>query len=87
MLFYYILFIINLISFSMCYNDKYRAIKQKRRIPERYLLGISFLGGAFGFWFAMYLFHHKTRHWKFVLLEPLLIIVWSYFIFLERGIV
>ena len=61
-MFYYSLVIINLVSVEMCYNDKKRAIKNKRRIPERILIGISIMGGALGFWIAMYLFHHKTKH-------------------------
>jgi len=71
----------------MCYNDKKRAIKNKRRIPERILIGISIMGGAFGFWIAMYLFHHKTKHLKFIVLEPLLMILWIVLILLERGII
>jgi len=85
--FYYSLVIINLVSIGMCYNDKKRAIKNKRRIPERILIGISIMGGAFGFWIAMYLFHHKTKHLKFIVLEPLLMILWIVLILLERGII
>lgn len=86
-MFYYILFIINLISFVMCYNDKKRAIKHKRRIPERALIGISLMGGTFGFWTSMYLFHHKTKHLKFVILEPIFMMIWIVLILLERGII
>jgi uncharacterized membrane protein YsdA (DUF1294 family) len=86
-MFYYSLFIMNLISFGMCYNDKKRAIKHKYRIPESVLLGISIMGGAFGFWWAMYLFHHKTGHLKFLIIEPLCIVLWIVFILLERGII
>ena len=86
-MFYYSLFIMNLISFGMCYNDKKRAIKHKRRIPERVLLGVSIMGGTFGFWIAMYIFHHKTKHLKFVLLEPLFMVVWIVLILLERSFI
>ena len=86
-MFYYSLVIINLVSVEMCYNDKKRAIKNKRRIPERILIGISIMGGALGFWIAMYLFHHKTKHLKFIVLEPLLMILWIALILLERGII
>lgn len=77
----------NLISFLMCYNDKYRAIHHMRRIPEKVLICVSFFGGAFGFWIAMYLFHHKTRHLKFVLLEPAFMTMWILLILIERGII
>lgn len=86
MLFYYNLFIMNMISFWMCYNDKKRAIKHKRRISEKTLLLISSCGGAFGFMIAMYQFHHKTKHIKFLILEPIFIILWLIIIFVERGI-
>ncbi len=82
---YYSLFIINFISFIVCYNDKKRAIKHQRRVSERTLLGISFMGGAFGFWVAMYLFRHKTKHVKFVILEPLFVIVWVVLLLAERS--
>lgn len=86
-MFYYSLFIINLISFGMCYNDKKRAVQHKYRIPENILLGISIIGGAFGFWLAMHLFHHKTKHLKFLILEPLCIVLWIALILTERGII
>lgn len=86
-MFYYSLFIINLISLGMCYNDKKRAIKHKWRIQENVLLGISLLGGAFGFWLGMHLFHHKTKHLKFLILEPLFMIAWIVIILIERGII
>lgn len=68
--------IINTIAFFLCYLDKQKAIKSKRRIPERILLGISFIGGTFSFWIAMYLFHHKTKHLKFIILAPIFTIMW-----------
>lgn len=86
MLFYYSLFIMNLISFGMCYNDKKRAIKHKRRISEKTLLLISLCGGAFCFMIGMYQFHHKTKHIKFLILEPIFIILWFLIILVERGI-
>ena len=33
----------------------------------------ALLGGAAGSWAGMYLFHHKTRHWYFVLGMPLIL--------------
>ncbi len=86
MIFYYILFIMNIVSFGMCYNDKKRAIKHKRRISEKTLLLISLCGGAFGFFIAMYLFHHKTKHIKFVVLEPVFMVIWIVMILIERGV-
>ena len=64
----------------MCYTDKRRAIKRKFRIEESTLLFICFLGGCFGFFIGMFLFHHKNRKVKFKVLVPICIIIWSYII-------
>ena len=70
------LIIINLIGFIICFIDKYKAKKNKYRIPEIVLLLISFIGGCFGFFIGMILFHHKTKKIKFYILIPLFMIVW-----------
>ena len=33
----------------------------------------SLLGGSAGAWAGMYLFHHKTKHWYFVVGMPLIL--------------
>ena len=70
------LIIINLIGFIICFIDKYKAKKNKYRITEIVLLLISFIGGCFGFFIGMILFHHKTKKIKFYILIPLFMIVW-----------
>ena len=83
----YILFVfLNILGLYLCYLDKRKAIQHKRRIPERVLLVVSLVGGAFGFFLGMHLFHHKTKHWKFLILEPFFMALWILFILLERGI-
>lgn len=69
------LVIINVLAFLICYIDKRKAIKNKRRISERTLLFISLIGGCFGFLFGMYLFHHKTKKPKFKLVY-FYVIIW-----------
>lgn len=49
--------------------DKIKAKAGLWRIPEKVLLGLSLLGGAFGGLIAMYVFRHKTKHWYFVVLN------------------
>jgi len=51
--------------------DKLRAKKGGWRIPEKTLLALALLGGGVGAFLGMRLFHHKTRHPKFVRLVPL----------------
>ena len=60
--------LIGLIQMGM---DKRRAIKKRWRIPERTLILTAFLGGGIGSLLGMYVFRHKTRHRKFVILIPI----------------
>jgi uncharacterized membrane protein YsdA (DUF1294 family) len=50
--------------------DKRRAVKKAWRIPERTLLLTAFLGGGIGAFLVMYVFRHKTKHSRFVVLMP-----------------
>ena len=43
------------------------------RVPEKILFGAALLGGSAGVWAGMYVFHHKTRHWYFVVGIPLIL--------------
>lgn len=72
----YYLGFINLFAFIVCFIDKRKAIKHKWRIPENFLLFISCMGGVFGFMISMVIFHHKTKKYKFLILEPLFMIIW-----------
>ena len=65
------LILINLIALVLYGIDKYRAMRHKWRIPERTLLLVSFIGGSAGALMGMFLFRHKTRHWKFLICNPL----------------
>ncbi len=42
--------------------DKQQAIRGRRRVPERALLLLSVIGGAFGGWAGMLVWRHKTNH-------------------------
>ncbi len=59
--------LMSLVSFAAMGVDKRAARQGARRIPEKRLFLFAALGGALGALFGMYLFHHKTRHWYFVL--------------------
>ena len=49
--------------------DKYKARRDLWRIPEAFLLGVGFCCGAVGALLGMKLFHHKTKHWYFWVLN------------------
>ena len=66
---------INLLAFFLYGIDKYRAVKDRWRIPEMTLLGVAFVGGSIGAWAGMQVFRHKTKHWQFKLLIPLFILL------------
>lgn len=59
--------VLSLVTFVAYGADKQKARCGARRIPEKTLLLLSFLGGALGGFLAMRIFHHKTRgeHWYF----------------------
>lgn len=69
------LILMNLIGFGLMGADKQHARRRDWRIPEKILFGTALLGGSVGAWAGMYLFHHKTRHWYFVVGMPLILAV------------
>jgi uncharacterized membrane protein YsdA (DUF1294 family) len=70
------LLIINIITGCVFAWDKRLARKHAtQRIPERNLLLYSILGGSIGGLFGMYIFNHKTRHLKFKLGLPLILLL------------
>ena len=69
------LLIINLVAFYLYWSDKRKAKKGKWRIPENTLLLVALIGGSVGALAGMYIFRHKTKHWKFKILVPLFLIL------------
>ena len=69
---YWYLAIINAVAFLVCAYDKFMAIKQKRRVPEKTLMLLSAIGGSVGFYVAMQLVRHKTQKLKFCVGVPLI---------------
>lgn len=77
------LILINALGFLLMHSDKQRAKKKRWRIPEATLMGVAAAGGALGSLLGMYVFRHKTRHIKFTLGVPLLLLLHAgIFIFL-----
>ena len=56
-------------TFMLYYVDKRKATKGKWRIKEVTLLLFSIFGGAAAGYLGMLRFHHKTKHWYFMLIN------------------
>ena len=75
--------VISIISIVVCIYDK-KISKKNRvelRIPEATLLGLSALGGSVAMFICMLLTRHKTKHFKFMVGIPVIILVQAAAIF------
>ncbi len=68
------LLIVNALAFVLMLADKRKAQKKLWRIPESTLLLSAAIGGSIGSLAGMYTFRHKTRHLKFTLGVPAILI-------------
>lgn len=68
------LFVVNLIAFILFAIDKYKSKKSKWRISERTLIVISLIGGSVGALMSMKAFRHKTKHKKFTIGVPFILV-------------
>lgn len=69
------LLIVNAIGFLLMLVDKHKARKKLWRIPEDTLLLVAAIGGSLGSIAGMYTFRHKTKHLKFTLGIPAILIL------------
>ena len=67
------LLIINALGFLLMLIDKWKAKKNRWRIPEATLFLAALIGGSIGSMAGMYLFRHKTKHIKFIVGMPLIL--------------
>lgn len=65
---------INLVALILCTVDKVRAAAGKWRVPEDTLLLTAALGGSPALLLSMLLLRHKTRHKKFILGVPAILL-------------
>lgn len=68
------LILINLIAVIVTIYDKLCAVRRRWRVKESTLLILSALGGSISMYITMLLIRHKTRHIKFMLGIPLILI-------------
>ena len=67
---------ISLISIIVCCYDKYAAKHNPRhRTRERTLLLLSALGGSVAMYVTMQIIRHKTKHVKFMLGIPVIMVL------------
>ena len=68
------LLLINAVAFLLMLADKRKAEKKLWRIPESTFLTSAAFGGSIGALAGMYTFRHKTKHLKFTLGIPAILI-------------
>lgn len=69
------LVIMNLIGFVSMWSDKRKAKLGKWRTPESRLIMIAVLGGSVGSLLGMKKFRHKTKHAKFYVGIPVILMI------------
>lgn len=69
------LLIINIFSFLIMFIDKNRAKHKEWRISEKALISCAAIGGSIGMLFGMSYFRHKTKHKKFTIGVPAILII------------
>ncbi|MDW7670134.1 MAG: DUF1294 domain-containing protein [Bacillota bacterium] len=70
---YYLM--VSLLAFTLMGIDKLKAVKNRRRIPEKMLMGLALMGGALGVITGMLVFRHKIRNPLFYLGAPVLYLI------------
>ena len=68
------LLLINAAGYLLMLIDKKKAKKGAWRIPEATLMTVAAIGGSFGSLLGMYNFRHKTKHPKFTVGIPLILV-------------
>ena len=69
------LILINAFAFLLMLVDKHKAQNNLWRIPEAILLGVALVGGSVGTYGGMRLCRHKTRHPKFYIGVPVMMVI------------
>ena len=69
------LLLVNLCSYFMMGADKRKAQEGTWRTPEATFMTLAVIGGAPGIMLGMKHYHHKTKHWKFRILVPGMLLI------------
>ena len=76
--------VISIISIVVCIYDK-KVSKKNRvelRTPEKSLLILSALGGSVAMFITMLIIRHKTKHFKFMVGIPVIMVIQAAAVFL-----
>lgn len=73
---------LNALEFALMGIDKWKAKNYGWRIPESTLFIIAMIGGSIGAIIGMRLFHHKTRHRRFVYGMPAILMIQLLFFYI-----
>lgn len=78
---------VSLVSVAVTAWDKHVSrFRGRRRVPEKTLLLLAAAGGSIAMYLTMLLIRHKTKHIKFMLGIPAIIIAQYGLIFFLNGI-
>lgn len=66
--------LVNLLALAAMWYDKRQARRGGWRVRERTLFLLALAGGSPGVWAGMYLLRHKTKHPRFVLGIPAILL-------------
>lgn len=69
------LLVINVVAFLAMGLDKWKARRDKWRVPEKTLFLLVLIGGSIGGILGMTVFRHKTRHWYFRIGFPVILVL------------
>lgn len=69
------LVVMDVIGFAVFGYDKRCAIKRRWRVSEKTLFLTALLGGSVGSYVGMFVFRHKTLHWKFRIGIPIIMLL------------
>lgn len=73
-LFVIYLLLVNALGLILMLADKHKARKNLWRIPEATLMTVAAIGGSIGCLLGMNAFRHKTKHLKFTIGIPVIIV-------------
>ncbi len=73
---YAYIIVISIISVIVCFYDKFAAkVAKRHRTREAFLLLLSALGGSVAMFLTMLIIRHKTKHVKFMLGIPVIMVL------------